>query len=80
MLEQGIDIHGIAHITGEDLLKIFLVSCHRILMQKYKNSWPMIPIFSYMQKIGNIPEQDMYRTFNMGIGLILIVSKEEKKK
>ena len=30
MLEQGIDIHGIAHITGEDLLKIFLVSCHRI--------------------------------------------------
>ena len=31
-----------------------------------------------MQKIGNIPEQDMYRTFNMGIGLILIIPKEEK--
>jgi phosphoribosylformylglycinamidine cyclo-ligase len=33
-----------------------------------------------MQKIGNITEQEMYRTFNMGIGLILIVSKEEKEK
>ena len=81
MLEQGIDIHGIAHITGGG----FIENIPRILPQNLdaeiqKNSWPMIPIFSYMQKIGNIPEQDMYRTFNMGIGLILIVSKEEKEK
>ncbi len=81
MLDQGVDIHGIAHITGGG----FIENIPRVLPENLdikiqKNTWPEVPIFSCMQKIGNMGEQDMYRTFNMGIGLILIVPKEEKEK
>ena len=81
MIDQGIKINGIAHITGGG----FIENIPRVLPENLdikiqKNTWPEIPIFSCMQKIGNIGEQDMYRTFNMGIGLILIIPKEEKEK
>ncbi len=45
-----------------------------------KNSYEIPNIFKLIQKEGNIPERDMYNTFNMGIGMSIIVSKEEKKK
>ena len=81
MLDGGIEIHGIAHITGGG----FIENIPRILPENLdveikKGSWPIVPIFSYMQKIGNIKEQEMYRTFNMGIGLVLIIPKKEKNK
>jgi phosphoribosylformylglycinamidine cyclo-ligase len=81
MLDQGIDIHGIAHITGGG----FIENIPRVLPSNLdaeikKNTWPEIAIFPYMQKIGDVSEQEMYRTFNMGIGLVLIVPKEEKEK
>jgi len=81
MLDQGIKINGIAHITGGG----FTENIPRVLPSDLdaeikKNTWSMVPIFPYMQKIGNIPEEDMYRTFNMGIGLILVVPKDEKEK
>jgi len=81
MLDGGIKVHGIAHITGGG----FIENIPRILPENLnveikKDTWPVVPIFPYMQKIGNIKEQEMYRTFNMGIGLILIVPKEEKEK
>lgn len=81
MLDGGIEIHGIAHITGGG----FIENIPRVLPEDLdieikKDTWPILPVFSYMQKIGNIEEQEMYRTFNMGIGLVLIVPKEEKEK
>jgi phosphoribosylformylglycinamidine cyclo-ligase len=81
ILDQGVDIHGIAHITGGG----FIENIPRVLPENVdaeikKGTWPMVPIFPYMQKIGEIGEQDMYRTFNMGIGLMLIVPKSEKEK
>ncbi|MFA5095198.1 MAG: phosphoribosylformylglycinamidine cyclo-ligase [Candidatus Paceibacterota bacterium] len=81
MLNKDINIHGIAHITGGG----FIENIPRILPENLnieikKGTWPEISIFPYMQKIKNIPEQEMYRTFNMGIGLILIVPREEKEK
>jgi phosphoribosylformylglycinamidine cyclo-ligase len=81
MLDRGISIHGIAHITGGG----FVENIPRVLPESLdieiqKSTWPTVPIFPYMQKIADIPEQEMYRTFNMGIGLILIVPKEEKAK
>src|SRR3989338_6268573 len=81
MLNQGINIRGIAHITGGGFIEnIPRVLSENLAAEIKKDSWPMLPIFPFMQKIGNIPEQDMYRTFNMGIGLVLIVPKEEKNK
>jgi len=81
ILDKNIDIHGIVHITGGG----FIENIPRVLpanldAEIQKKSWPVIPIFLYMQKVGNISEEDMYRTFNMGIGLILIIPKEEKEK
>ncbi|MFA6999507.1 MAG: phosphoribosylformylglycinamidine cyclo-ligase [Candidatus Paceibacterota bacterium] len=81
MLDGGIDIHGIAHITGGG----FIENIPRVLPKDFDaqitlNSWPILPIFSLIEKIGNIPQAEMYRVFNMGIGLMLIIPRGEKEK
>ncbi|HAQ02412.1 phosphoribosylformylglycinamidine cyclo-ligase [Candidatus Nomurabacteria bacterium RIFOXYC2_FULL_36_8] len=81
MLDAGVDIHGIAHITGGG----FIENIPRVLPRDVDaeitlNSWPILPIFSLMQKIGKIEDEEMYRAFNMGIGLMLIIPSEEKEK
>lgn len=45
-----------------------------------KNSYKVPEIFKLIQKEGNIPERDMYNTFNMGIGMSIIVSKQDAQK
>ena len=40
-------------------------------------SWPQLPVFGLLQKWGNVDNKEMYRTFNMGIGMIMIVAGEE---
>ena len=81
ILDNNIKIKGIAHITGGG----FIDNIPRILPENYgveiKNgSWPILPVFKVMQNLGNIEEMEMYRTFNMGIGMIIIVSPSEVKK
>lgn len=81
MLDQGIDIRGIAHITGGG----FLENIPRVLPETLDaeiklGTWPMLPIFPYMQKIGDVSQEEMYRVFNMSIGLILVVPQSEKEK
>lgn len=81
MLDADIDIHGIAHITGGG----FIENIPRVLPRDLDaeitlNTWPILPIFSLMQKIGKIEDEEMYRAFNMGIGLMLIIPSEEKEK
>ena len=44
------------------------------------HSWPVLPIFQHLQAIGNVPDDDMMRTFNMGIGMILVVPSAKFKK
>ena len=75
-LENSLDagaIKGLAHITGGGLLE----NIPRILpagtsVEIEKGSWPVLPIFDLMQRIGNIEEPEMFRTFNMGIGMVVI--------
>ena len=74
VLNNNIDIKGIAHITGGGLLE----NIPRILpdncgVKIQKGSWPMPPVFNVMQQIGKVNENEMYRTFNMGIGMVFIV-------
>lgn len=81
MIDNGVDIRGIAHITGGG----FIENIPRVLPKNLdaeinKRSWPMLPLFSYLQKVGNVPEDEMYRVFNMSIGLILIVPQNEEIK
>jgi phosphoribosylformylglycinamidine cyclo-ligase len=74
-------IKGMAHITGGG----FLENIPRTLPQGVdvnikKGSWPVLPIFDLLQKGGQVEEKEMYRTFNMGIGLVLIVDKDIELK
>jgi len=69
------DIHGIAHITGGGMIgnlpRILPQGCQARVQ---KNSWPVPPIFHVIQRVGSVAEDEMARVFNMGIGMILVVS------
>jgi phosphoribosylformylglycinamidine cyclo-ligase len=43
-------------------------------------TWPVLPIFEHLQKLGNVPPQEMLRTFNMGLGLLLVIPSKKFKK
>jgi phosphoribosylformylglycinamidine cyclo-ligase len=65
---------GIAHITGGGLIEnIPRILPAGVSIQIDQKSWPKPYLFSLIQKEGNISDQEMYRTFNMGIGMVLIV-------
>ena len=76
-LDAGIDVKGIAHITGgglvENIPRILPDGCG---VEIQKGSWPNIPVFDVMQSIGNVDEDEMYRVFNMGIGMTFIVNPD----
>ncbi len=66
-----------AHITGGG----FVENIPRVLPKHLKadidyKSWPMPPLFELIQKTGNIPDSEMYRVFNMGIGMVVITAPE----
>ena len=42
--------------------------------------WPVLPIFEHLQKLGNVPQDEMLRTFNMGLGMLLVVPSKKFKK
>ena len=68
-------VHGIAHITGGGLhenLERILPPGVRVLIER--ESWKIPPIFPWLQQLGEVEDDEMYRVFNMGIGLVLLVS------
>ncbi|MCK4501417.1 MAG: phosphoribosylformylglycinamidine cyclo-ligase, partial [Desulfuromonadales bacterium] len=73
-LIRNFDIKGIAHITGggllENLPRVLPRHCKAIIQ---RNSWEKPAIFEMLRQGGNIPEEEMYRTFNYGIGMVLVV-------
>jgi phosphoribosylformylglycinamidine cyclo-ligase len=68
-------VRGLAHITGEGLEgnvpRVLPPGC-RVFIKK--GSWPVPPVFSWLQKLGPVEEAEMYRVFNMGVGFVFIVS------
>ena len=78
---QAADVKAISHITGGG----FYENIPRMLKEGMsakieKAAVPVRPIFDLIQKVGNIPERDMFNTFNMGVGLCMAVSKETAQK
>lgn len=75
LLDAGIVVKGMAHITGgglpENLPRILPENCRAVIR---KSAWEVPEIFRTMQQIGDIPDPEMYRTFNMGIGLIFVAT------
>jgi phosphoribosylformylglycinamidine cyclo-ligase len=69
-------IRGLAHITGEGLegnVPRVLPPGRRVFLRK--GSWPVPPVFGWLQRLGNIAEAEMFRVFNMGIGFVVIVGR-----
>jgi phosphoribosylformylglycinamidine cyclo-ligase len=73
-LMETYPIHGLSHITGGGIVgnTMRVVPRGRSLRIDW-GAWERPPIFSLIQKLGDVPEDDMRRTFNLGIGLIAIV-------
>jgi phosphoribosylformylglycinamidine cyclo-ligase len=71
-------IKGLAHITGGGLLE----NVPRILpegvgVEINLGSWQVLPIFDLMQRLGNVSEREMYRTFNMGVGMVVVCAESD---
>lgn len=77
-LLRDFQIKGMAHITGggipENLPRVLPRHCRAIVERA---SWPKQPIFEILRRGGNIDEAEMYRTFNYGIGMVLVVPEAE---
>jgi len=75
----GIDMRGIAHITGGGLLENVPRILPKDLAAVFRvGAWPVPPIFALIhQRLGDVARDDLYRAFNMGIGLCVVVSQAE---
>ncbi|NLW09676.1 MAG: phosphoribosylformylglycinamidine cyclo-ligase [Firmicutes bacterium] len=74
VIQAGL-VKGLAHLTGGgfiDNIPRVLPANRRAVVKK--DSWPVPPVFQVIQEAGKVPETEMYRTFNMGIGMVCIVS------
>ncbi|MBW1917189.1 MAG: phosphoribosylformylglycinamidine cyclo-ligase [Deltaproteobacteria bacterium] len=76
-LLRDFQISGLAHITGggltDNIPRILPKSCQAVI---YPGRWPRPPIFDLIQHRGHIPESEMWRTFNNGIGMVVVVTEE----
>lgn len=80
-LVRDFKIGGIAHITGGgitgNLPRVIPGGCKAIV---HKGTWEVPPIFPFLKEKGNIPEDEMFKTFNNGIGMILIVKSRDAEE
>jgi phosphoribosylformylglycinamidine cyclo-ligase len=80
-LLQRVPVHGLAHITGggfiDNIPRILPMGCRAVIQ---RGTWPILPIFQYLQRQGDLPENTLYRSFNMGIGLVLVLSGRQAKQ
>ena len=78
LLKAGVDIHAISHITGGGLYENVPRMMKEGLTARIRTaSYPVPAIFELIQKSGDIPVRDMYNTFNMGIGLVIAIPKDQ---
>ena len=81
LIKKGIMITGLAHITGGGLIdnikRLLPEGCQARLLPE---RWKVPPVFSILQERGNIEDEEMYRVFNMGIGMVIIAPPDEEKK
>ena len=80
-LLERFEIKAMAHITGgglvENIPRVLPEGCS---IELYQEKWKVLEIFKLIQKLGNVPENEMYRTFNMGIGFVLIVNEDDSER
>ena len=77
--QAGIDIRGMAHITGGALPENFprLFRSNDLAGEFQRGTWPVPPIFDLIQEMGHITDEEMFNVFNMGIGLCVVVPQAQ---
>ncbi|MGO9445806.1 MAG: AIR synthase-related protein [Thiobacillaceae bacterium] len=77
-LIRTLRVKGMAHITGGGLTgnipRVLPDSC---AAQLHWNAWQRAPLFDWLQRTGNVADAEMHRTFNCGVGMVVIVAKED---
>lgn len=77
LLQETAAIHAMAHVTGggfyDNLPRVMPSDVQAVIE---KRTWTVPPIFNLIQQSGNVPDNEMYRTFNMGIGLVMFVERD----
>ncbi len=77
LIQETDAIHAIAHVTGgglyDNLPRVMPSDTQAVLERR---SWTPLPIFKLIQAVGNVPDQEMFRTFNMGVGMVLFVNRD----
>ena len=80
-LFKDFNIKGLVHITGggfyDNIPRIIPKSCRCVIS---RNSWEIPPIFKVIKDIGQVEEKEMFRVFNMGIGMMIVVAEKETKE
>ncbi len=77
-VEKGLSIKGLVHVTGDGLLNLLRLETDQPDLGYVIDELPAIPpIFSLIQRSGDIPDQEMFRVFNMGIGFCAVVSERD---
>jgi len=80
-LVRDFTVSGIAHITGGgikgNLPRVIPRGCKAVI---HRGTWEIPPIFTFLKEKGNIPEEEMFQTFNNGIGMVLIVKTKETEE
>ena len=78
---KEVDVHAVSHITGGG----FDENIPRCLKEDMgleinEGSWPILPIFKMLERLGNVPHREMFNVFNMGIGMVLLLDEKDASK
>lgn len=80
-LIRDLPVHGLVHITGggidENIIRVIPEACKAIV---HKKSWDVPPVFKMLQREGSVPDSEMQRTFNNGIGMVLVVPEKSAQE
>jgi phosphoribosylformylglycinamidine cyclo-ligase len=78
---RHLEIHALAHLTGGgfpgNIPRVLPQGCKAVIK---KGSWKILPIFQLLQDCGGVLDEEMYQTFNMGIGMIVIIASRDVQK
>lgn len=80
-LMKSVDIHAVSHITGGGLLEnLPRVMPNNTMANINTNSWQRPPVFDWLQQAGNVEYEELHRTLNCGIGMVIVVDQADHQK